>query len=110
MDDTELVDRNACSLSEQAVQSRRAELRRSLSDRYLGVTSEDGALAIRFEGVAETLPAVAAFVERERDCCAFATYDITVEPPYEATRLVVSGPEGTADLFREEVTAVLGDD
>ena len=110
MDDTAPVDRNACSLSEPAADARRTELRRSLGDHYLGAALEDGTLEVRFEGVTGPLPAVASFVERERGCCAFATYRITVEPPYEETRLVVGGPEGTAELFHEEVTAALGDD
>lgn len=107
MDETANIGPDACSLTEQEAATRCADLREALADRYLGADVEDDVVTLRFDGVAETLSAVASFVERERDCCSFATYRIVVEPPYEETRLAIDGPEGTADLFREELATVL---
>ena len=106
MDDTASIDRNACSLTEQEAAARRNELHDSLADSYRGSAAENGTVTVDFDGVEETLPALASFVEQERDCCAFATYQLVVEPPYEETQLVVDGPEGTAELFREELSGV----
>lgn len=54
------------------------------------------------------MEALATFVANEQQCCSFATYEITVEPPYEQTEFRVSGPEGTKALLSEGFTAALG--
>lgn len=106
MDDTASIDRNSCSLTEQEAAARREEVHDSLTDSYRGAEANAGTVTVDFEGVEQPLPALASFIEQERDCCAFATYRILVEPPYEETKLVVDGPEGTAELFREELSEV----
>lgn len=78
---------------------------------YRETTDREDGLTLVFDGVTETLPAVAAFVERERECCAFATYRVEVAPPYEETCLTIRGPDGTVETFRRGLVAVLeGDD
>lgn len=97
-----------CTLSPEDAQRRRDQLPPVLVERFDGTTVHDeGRITVRFEGVAKPLSALASFVAAEHECCSFAAYDLVVEPPYEATRLEVRGPEGTAELFREGFADVL---
>lgn len=96
----------ACSLTEAEADTR-ADQARELLDAYRGAFEAEDGLTLAFDGVATSLPAVAAFVERERECCAFADYRIEVSPPYEETRLTITGPDGTVDLFGRGLVAVL---
>lgn len=96
----------ACSLTEADVDAR-ADQASELLATYRETTEREGGITLAFDGVAESLPAVATFVERERVCCSFADYRIEVSPPYEETRLTITGPDGTVDLFRRGLVAVL---
>ncbi|MFB6220554.1 MAG: Zn-dependent oxidoreductase [Halolamina sp.] len=99
-----------CTLSDEDAQRRRDQLPPVLAERFDGATVHDeGRVTLRFEGVEGPLSALASFVTAEHECCSFATYDLAVEPPYEATRLEVDGPDGTAEMFREGFIDVLGD-
>lgn len=96
----------ACSLTEAEVDAR-TDQARELLDAYREAFEAEDELTLAFDGVTTSLPAVAAFVERERECCAFADYSIEVSPPYEETRLTITGPDGTVGLFRRGLVAVL---
>lgn len=96
----------ACSLTGAEVDAR-ADRARELLDAFRETTEAEDGLTLAFDGVATSLPAVAEFVEQERECCAFVDYRIEVSPPYEETRLTITGPDGTVDLFRRGLVAVL---
>lgn len=72
-----------------------------LAGAYAGAAEREDGFTLRFRGTDETLRELAAFVRAEHECCAFATYRLTVEPPYEETRLRLTGPEGTKEVFRD---------
>ncbi|RBI60280.1 Zn-dependent oxidoreductase [halophilic archaeon] len=91
----------ACTLTEEQERERSAEVRSHLISHYVGYEATEDGLAIRFDGTDESLPAVAQFTASELQCCAFAEYKITVEPPYEETVLSVTGPDGTRQMFRD---------
>lgn len=76
-------------------------LRGPLADSYEGFEERDDGVTLVFDGTDEALAAAATFVRHEHQCCAFADYRIEVSPPYERTRLTVTGPEGTATMFRD---------
>ncbi len=79
-----------------------------LAETYEESIEHDNGATHVFSGTTETVEALATFVANEQQCCSFATYEITVEPPYEQTAFRVSGPEGTKALLSEGFTAALG--
>ena len=92
-----------CSLIEPELQARRAgvlaEVRQSQQEaRWL----PDG-LARRFPADPERLAMLATFIERERGCCAFLRFRLTVEPGGGPVWLELTGPQGTRDFLAAEV-------
>jgi len=75
--------------------------------RHDGYEESEECLTIRFEGTDETLPVVAQSVTNELDCCSFAEFDLCVSLPYDATKLIISGPEKTQRTFHDEFVARL---
>lgn len=97
----------ACTLTEGQDEERYDEIRPTLEARYTGAAELADGYSLRFAGVEETVPALARFVSLERQCCAFADYEIAVAPPYEETRLRITGPEGTKAMFGEGLVDLL---
>jgi hypothetical protein len=60
----------------------------------------------RFDTTPDGLSALAAVVDRERQCCRFLHFSITLEPNLGPIWVDVSGPEGTkaflADLLHKQ--------
>lgn len=90
----------ACTLDEDRAEERAEHVRSTLVPKFEGATETANGYEIRFTGTGETLPALAQFVAEESKCCGFADYRLEVSPPYDATKLHVTGPEGTKELFR----------
>lgn len=96
----------ACTLTPDQLAARTGELA-ALRDHYRGVDAAEDGVTVRFDGHDEALLAVAQFVANERECCAFASYAIETAPPYEETRLTVTGPEGTETMFDQGFVELL---
>jgi hypothetical protein len=93
----------ACQLTDEQEAERSEAVRRTIIVHYLGAEERANGYTIRFKGTDDTLPAVASFTASELQCCSFANYTISVSPPYEETRLTITGPEGTKGLFGDLV-------
>lgn len=93
----------ACQLTDEQEAERSEAVRRTLVVHYLGAEERTNGYTIRFKGTDDALLAVASFTASELQCCAFANYTITVSPPYDETRLTITGPEGTKGLFEDLV-------
>lgn len=98
----------ACTLDEATYQERRPWMESEFLPRLADVEQRESGVTMTFEGTDDTVQAVARFVAEESDCCAFARYEVAIEPPYEQTRLTITGPEGTGELFREGFFEALG--
>lgn len=96
-----------CSLSSEQEVERAEQLSRTLGTVYLRSEDQDQGLTLVFEGTDDTLTAVATFVADELKCCSFADFSIEVTPPFEKTRLRITGPKGTTTMFREGLLPVL---
>ncbi|MFP8953328.1 Zn-dependent oxidoreductase [Natrialbaceae archaeon A-arb3/5] len=88
-----------CTLTNEQRQERAERIQSVLADRYKGVIECDDGYSLRFDGSDEALSAIATFVTNERRCCSFAEYSIDISPPYEETRLTITGPDGSKSLF-----------
>lgn len=91
----------ACTLTKEQEADRREAVRTRLIEHYLGYEEHETGVVVRFDGTDESLKALAEFTANESQCCSFAEYELTVTPPYEETRLTVTGPDGTRELFRD---------
>jgi hypothetical protein len=89
----------ACTLPEEQERERSEQKFQILVSTYEGIKEHDDGYTFLFDGTDEALSAVAAFVANELRCCSFAEYTIDVSPPYEKTRLTVTGPDGTKEVF-----------
>lgn len=92
----------ACTIDEDRAEERADWMRDELLPAYAGAEEREDGVTVRFDGTEGTLRHVARFVAEEKQCCAFADYRIDVSPPYEETRLTVTGPEGTKEMFAHE--------
>ena len=110
MNQNDPVREVACTLTAEQEAERSEEVHGLLISRYLGYLDAEDGLEIRFEGTDELPQAVAQFISDELQCCSFAEYTITVSPPYTATVLTVTSPEGTRQLFQEGLVDRLEDE
>ena len=92
----------ACTISEERAGERADWMEDDLLPTYAGYDELDDGVTVRFAGADATLQHVARFVAEEKECCAFADYRVEVTPPFEETRLTITGPEGTKEMFAEE--------
>ena len=93
----------ACTLTPDALRTRRAGLLSELLHRAEGREDLPEGLRLRFAPTGDTLSTIAGAVEAERHCCRFLRFGITVEPDGGPMFLELSGPPGT----REFVAALL---
>jgi len=92
----------ACTIDEERAEERADWMEDDLLPAYAGYDEREDGVTVRFDGADDTLRHVARFVAEEKACCSFADYRIDVAPPYEETRLTITGPEGTREMFAEE--------
>ena len=88
----------ACTLTPDALRTRREGLLMDLVRRAEG--REDLSEGVRFEFApsSETIALIARAVEAERHCCRFLRFGITVEPDGGQMFLELTGPPGTRDF------------
>jgi hypothetical protein len=56
---------------------------------------------LTFAPATETLHAIADTLDRERQCCQFLRFQLTIEPAGGAIVLDLTGPEGTRDFLTD---------
>jgi len=95
----------ACSLSEQQLEKRRAELRAGLSRRIRRVRTLDDGISFAFDRSPENARDLAAFIEFETGCCGFARMSLRDDSSADASWLEIRGPAGTVEIFGQMVPA-----
>ena len=93
----------ACSLSEQQLEKRRAELRAGLLRRIRRVRTLDDGISFAFDRSPENARDLAAFIEFESGCCGFARMSLRDDSSTDASWLEIRGPEGTVEIFGQMV-------
>src|SRR5256885_633053 len=93
----------ACSLTEEELRQRRQVIIDSFRAAAVSITELPDGYAYAFAPTSEGLMQVAQLVDMERQCCAFLTFRIVVDPGSAAMRLEVTGPKEAkaviADFF-----------
>ena len=88
----------ACTLTPEALQTRREGLLMDLVQRTVRRDDLSNGLRLEFAPSAETLNLIARAVEAERHCCRFLRFGMTVEPDGGPVFLELTGPAGTRDF------------
>ena len=93
----------ACALPPDEFGARRDDLLPGLLRRSTASVETAAGFSYRFESAPDLLTAIALVLQRERDCCRFFRFVVTLEPDLGPIWLDVSGPPGTkaflADLL-----------
>lgn len=89
----------ACSLPEEALRERMAEVHALLARATERHATGDGAL-LRFPAGDEAARLLLDFVLFERRCCSGVTYELLFEPPHAAVALRLRGGGDNAALAR----------
>src|SRR5262245_58506214 len=95
-----------CELSPDALRARRDELLPRLAARAIKREGVSNGYAFTFDASSETLQALAAVIDAERQCCRWLRFALTVEPDGGPITLTLSGPDGA----REFLSALFGSD
>lgn len=89
----------ACTLSPEALRTRREGLLASLLQRARHYELLEHGLLVRFDSGTDLIAALVQVVEAERQCCRFLRFVITVEPDGGPVFLELSGPAGTREFL-----------
>jgi hypothetical protein len=81
----------ACTLSEAELRRRQSTILRSVRQSVLDVIRTADGYEYRFKPTSEILMSLTQLVDLERQCCAFLTFRIVVEPQ-QPIRLEIAGP------------------
>jgi len=60
----------------------------------------------RLRGEGDVIRQIGEFIARERLCCPFLKFTLTIESDSKPISLFLSGPQGTKDFLREEFSEV----
>lgn len=91
-----------CTLSPEEQHARRLQMRTSIVQHVLSVTSMTDGLQIEFSSNADVREMVKAFIVFEQTCCSFLEF--TISEPGEDLALKIQGPPEAAriiELFRQ---------
>lgn len=105
-DETDSTPTVACTLTPDQIADRTGEIT-ALRKSYREAEERADGYTIRFDGDDEAFEALAEFVADERQCCSFAEYRLETTPPYEETRLIIAGPDGTKTMFGDGLIELL---
>jgi hypothetical protein len=89
----------ACSLSQEALASRRRGLLTDLLARADAHDELDSGHRLSFLASDDTLTLIARTVAAERHCCQFLRFQLTVEPGGGPVTLELTGPKGTREFL-----------
>ena len=89
----------ACTLTPEQLQARRSSLLPGVLERAETIEPIAEGYRVRFRASSETLQAIAAMVDAERQCCRFLRFQLTIEPDEGPVALDVTGPPGTRDVL-----------
>ena len=90
----------ACSLSAQEFGTRKNENEQLLREVEELKEFEQG-YALKFRGSADQVQELLQFINQERACCPFFTFELRFEPQNGPLWLSLSGPAGTKSFIQE---------
>jgi hypothetical protein len=89
-----------CTLTEAELRERRRTVLDSIRDSAIDVAETEEGYVFRFKPASDVLARLSNLVDLERQCCAFLTFRIVVEPQ-QPIRLEVTGPPESKRMIAE---------
>jgi hypothetical protein len=89
-----------CTLTESELRERRRTVLKSIRDACIGVAPIPEGYSYHFRPTSEVLSQLFNVVDLERQCCAFLTFKIVVEPQRPIC-LEISGPPKALEMIRD---------
>jgi hypothetical protein len=94
----------ACTLTPGQINACRDHLLPGLSKRAQSNEVVPDGCRMTFATATDTLQAITETIDRERQCCPFLRFQLTIEPAGGAIVLNVIGPDGTREFLRDLLT------
>jgi hypothetical protein len=88
-----------CELTPEALRARRDRLLPGLAERAIRREETADGYVLTFAASSETLHAIAAVVDAERQCCRWLRFAVAVEPGGGPISLTLSGPDGSREFL-----------
>jgi hypothetical protein len=88
-----------CTLTPETMRARRDALLPGLVSRAERCEATENGLRLTFAASSDTLTAIAAVIDAERQCCRWLQFDLTVPPDGAPLVLTLSGPPGARDFL-----------
>lgn len=92
-----------CNLTDEEFRKHKETVVASLRKQVLEKKELDNGYAFKFKGDAKTLKEVNAFVDAERQCCGFFTFDLSISDDQSEAWLSMTGPAGVKDFIATEI-------
>lgn len=89
----------ACTLTPDQLQCQADVLLPGLAARSESCIWSDAGVQLRFAPTTEHLTAIVTAIDRERHCCAFLTFRLTVPASEGSLILELTGPPGTREFL-----------
>jgi hypothetical protein len=98
----------ACTLSAHELACQAERLIPGLAAGSSSIAWVDTGVEMVLDAVPGQLERIASVIERERHCCQFLRFELTVPPGGEPFQLRITGPDGTV-AFLESILAPAAD-
>jgi hypothetical protein len=91
----------ACTLTADEINACRDRLLPGLVERAVRLDGLPNGCRLTFAPSSDLLHAIAGTIDRERQCCQFLRFTLTIEPGAAEFVLDVTGPDGTREFLAE---------
>lgn len=92
-----------CKLTTPELRARQQTVLASLKRQVLHKKELADGFAYEFPGTDPMLTELMAFIQTERQCCGFFTFQLAVKDETRSAWLEIKGPEGVKDVVRNEL-------
>ena len=92
-----------CTLSEAALQRRKTDLQQSLFAGVLASQPTENGYRLDFPAADDWLGKITKFIQVERECCSFLTFELTIPAQQNSMSLHICGTEGVKAFIEKEL-------
>src|SRR5437764_11842612 len=93
----------ACTLPEGEKADRRDQIGTNITGAVESITELDDGYEFHFSGGEDVMKSLFQFVEQERQCCRFLTFELIFEPDEGPIALRLRGPEGAKEFIQSMI-------
>lgn len=97
----------SCTLTSEELLERKTYLKDQVMSKVIRKEMSKNAFVFYFEHDPELLDHLMEFVQKEKDCCPFFKFDLSILPFEKGIALQISGSEEALELLKEEAGELL---